>query len=99
MGRLRITDESVANIKVATMAKIAPVKGGYVVTMENDYGSETLKNANGDAIYKTKSAGKKVVHRHNLKVKFVETETPASPSMRPPERLGDENHDRSGPSR
>ena len=83
--RVRITDESVANIKAATTADIVPCKGGYMVRMKNKYGAEMLKNGRGEAVYKTKSAAKRVVHRHNAEVEFETPEVLPSPSMRPPE--------------
>lgn len=83
--RVRITDESVANIGVASKAYIEDDKGGYKVKVENQYGSEYLRDGNGVAIYRTKSAARKVVERHNDKVEFHEKEILPSASMRPPE--------------
>lgn len=85
MARVRITDESVANIEVASKARIEPEKGGYKVKVENEYGGEYLKDGNGLAIYRTKSAAKKVVERHNEKVVFHEEKVLPSPSKRPQE--------------
>lgn len=84
--RIRLTDESIANIKVAKSADILPSKGGYKVIVKNEYGEETLKDGRGEAVYKNKSAAKKVVHRHNEAVEFEVPEALPSPSMRPPER-------------
>ena len=82
--RVRITDESVANIGVAKKATIEHVKGGYKVKVSNDYGSEYLKDGSGHVIYKTKGAGKKVIERHNPNVEFEDKEILPSASMRPP---------------
>ncbi|WP_170828617.1 hypothetical protein [Sphingobium yanoikuyae] len=54
--------------------------------VKNEYGEETLKDGRGEAVYKNKSAAKKVVHRHNEAVEFEAPEALPSPSMRPPER-------------
>ncbi|MBB5374533.1 hypothetical protein [Acidocella aromatica] len=82
--RVRITDVSVANIEVATDAKIIPVKGGFNVQVSNQYGAEILKNGGGNAVYKTKGAAKRTVERHNNNIKWHEDKVLPSPSMMPP---------------
>lgn len=84
-GRVRITDESIANIKVATTATIDKANGGYTVRVENQYGGENLKNGDGDAVYKTRAAAVKVIERHNSDVKIQDKVVLPSASMRPPE--------------
>ena len=81
--RVRLTDESITNIGVATKASIENVKSGYKFKVSNIYGSEYLKDGSGHAIYKTKGAGKKAVKRHNPEIEFEDKVLP-SPSMRPP---------------
>ena len=83
--KTRITDESIANIKVASGAEITKASGGYIVTVSNEYGSATLKDGSGNAVYRTKTAAKRVVHRHNENVEFKEKEQLPSPAMRAPE--------------
>lgn len=82
--RIRITEESVSNIKVATTAVIEKVTGGFKVVVSNDYGSEYLKDGAGEALYRSKASAKQVVHRHNEQVKIVDKGVLPSKSMRAP---------------
>jgi hypothetical protein len=85
MERIRLTEESIAGIKVAKEADFIQVKGGFNVVVSNEYGEAILENATGPAVYKTKGDGKKVVERHNENVTFKAPQPALPPlSMRPP---------------
>ncbi len=82
--RVRLTEESISGIKVATTATTEKSSDGIRVIIMNEYGSHTLQNGTGDALYDTVSAAKKAVERHNALVQFVKNEVPPPQSMRPP---------------
>jgi hypothetical protein len=82
MGRVRLTEKSIENIKVAETARTQKVSGGYSVTVANEGGSAKLRNGSGVAIYPTSSAAKKAVRRHNSQIKFEKIKVLPSLSMR-----------------
>lgn len=84
MSKIRLSDQSIANIKVATKAEITKKGTGYQVTVKNQYGSEPLKDGSGIAHYPTKKAAQAAVTRHNQSVKIEVEKVKPSPSMLPP---------------
>ena len=84
--RVRLSEESIANIGVANTAVAVKGDDGYTVKVANQWGSETLKNGDGEAVYRTLSAAEKAVKRHNPNVEFSKQEVLPSPSMRPPKK-------------
>ena len=67
MGRIRMTDQSLVNVKAATTAQLLPVEGDYKVKLKGESGKSVYVRTgdNLSAVYPSKAAAKKALQRHN----------------------------------
>ncbi len=84
--RIRLTEESIASIAAATMAKAIPVAGGYQIEVSNDRGGGLLEQGTKAdrkaAVYPTQGAARKALARHNPSLPFEKPKAEPFPSMR-----------------
>lgn len=66
-GKIRMTAQSLVNIKAAKSASLTKVNGGYKVVLKGETGrtAEVQTGDNSPAVYPSMVAAKKAVHRHN----------------------------------
>lgn len=77
-NRVRLTEQSIAGIKVAKEIVVHDVESGdgYRVTAKNEHGQASLRSGGGEAVYSTIAAARRAVQRHNPNAQIVKEISP-----------------------